>query len=116
MKRVSKAVLAAAALGVVLVSTPVQASSWLECEGSATVTAAAQDGSGVWQLSAEAAEARVTDGFGTAGADCTEAKGVVTFTSNKEIAAGQTVRFKYRFYGGLGPQGPVTSRTWTLLD
>jgi len=116
MKRNNAVLAAAGFLGFFLIATPVQASNWLHCAGSATVTATAQDENGVWQLSAEAAGATVTDGFGTAGADCAEANGAVTITSDQEIPAGQVVRFKYEYYGGLGPQGPVTSRTWARVE
>ncbi|MDP2206707.1 MAG: hypothetical protein Q8K65_10430 [Alphaproteobacteria bacterium] len=101
---------------IMVVPVPAAASNWLECEGRASVTSAVRAEDGVWQLSATASEAIITDGFGEIGTDCTEAKGDVTIASDQEIAAGEAVRFKYSYYGGLGPQGPVISRTWTRIE
>jgi hypothetical protein len=101
---------------IMAVPVPAAASNWLECEGRASVISSMRGDEGAWQLSAEVTEAVITDGFGEAGGECIEAKGAVMIASDKEIAAGEVVRFKYSYYGGLGPQGPVTSRTWTRSE
>jgi hypothetical protein len=93
-------------------AAPAKASNWLECEGRATVTAAAQGGDGLWQLSANSTEATITNGFGAIGRNCAEAKGNVTISSKEEIAIGETIDFKYSYYGGMGAYGPITSRKW----
>lgn len=101
---------------LIIGAVPAQASNWLGCEGRATVTASVRGEDGLWQLSAKATEATITDGFGVIGTDCAEAKGDVTISSKEEITVGETIGFKYSYYGGLGAHGPVTSRMWERTE
>ena len=74
-----------------------------------------EDENGVWQLAARAEKAVMTDGFGRAGDDCAEAAGDIVIAADTAVAAGETVSFKYTYYGGMGPHGPVSARTWALV-
>ena len=95
--------------------SPADASSWRECSGTAVVESATQDENGVWQLAARVEKAVMTDGFGRAGDDCAEAAGDIVIAADTAVAAGETVSFKYTYYGGMGPHGPVSARTWALV-
>ncbi len=100
----------------IFTSAPASASNWLKCRGTATVVSAAPDENGGWVLKARTDKAAVTAGFGAAGDDCPEAYGDVDIQSKTEYAAETVVTFDYSYYGGMGANGPVTSRSWTVAE
>lgn len=100
----------------IFTSVPASASNWLKCRGTATVVSSAPDENGGWVLKARTDKAAITAGFGAAGDDCPDAYGDVDIQSKAEYPAGAVVSFDYSYYGGMGANGPVASRNWTVAE
>lgn len=96
---------------------PVQASSWFVCEGQATVESSAEGQDGQWVLQVTSAQAMLLDGMvGRKGDPCPAELDRFSMTAGRDIPAGETVRFQYSLYTGMGPQGAVLNRSWTLVE
>lgn len=104
---------------VLLMCVPslVQASSWMECEGTGEVQKVQKQEDGTYIVEAKVIEAIVTDGMGATGGACFFGLVpiIAEIPSPQSFDIGAVVPLKYRSYSGMGAEGPVSSQTWSLL-
>jgi hypothetical protein len=103
-------------VAIVFFAAPAAASSWMECKGTGEVVASKQREDGTYALQVRVAEAVITDGMGSIGASCVSGifPVIVDVTATGDMKIGAAVSLKFSSYSGMGPNGPVSSNTWSL--
>lgn len=95
---------------------PAQASSWMECKGTGEVQKVQKQDDGTYLVEARVIEAMITDGMAAIGESCIfgVVPVIVEISSPEAFDIEAVVPLKYISYGAMGPEGPVSSQTWSL--
>ncbi|HEX2752835.1 MAG TPA: hypothetical protein VHP34_06995 [Alphaproteobacteria bacterium] len=101
---------------IVFFAVPAAASAWMECKGTGEVVESKQQEDGTYALQVRVVEAVVTDGMGSIGARCVSGvfPVIVAVAADEDLKIGTTVPLKFISYSAMGPEGPVSSNTWSL--